>query len=327
MISRSEIIAQLLQYGHSKEQLEQMQTAELNKLFQKDSKARITEYLDAIKQSEQTEVAIEDDTGYIERQVGEIYYAVAGEEVSFARLYDAIEKIFDKCDLNETIELVLSQCSDKRYKQMSQITEVAYRMYQEILLAEIEKLCEFYPPQERFEQMKFYSSKRGNVMFLRNAIQTMRVAENQKSFSRIAQQKFAIIRDYYPDSMYETYEEFYENEEEKNEIIKSIMSLTSAYKRAQLKTKKFQVLKHIERVLLDDREREKEEKALIKQYTKKIGDAILEEDELMFGEIVKDALKVLDERDVQYIVEHFDISSNPLILQRFNIIMRDNRRN
>ena len=326
MISRSEIIAQLLQYGHSKEQLEQMQTAELNKLFQKDSKARITEYLDAIKQSEQTEVAIEDDTGYIERQVGEIYYAVAGEEVSFARLYDAIEKIFDKCDLNETIELVLSQCSDKRYKQMSQITEVAYRMYQEILLAEIEKLCEFYPPQERFEQMKFYSSKRGNVMFLRNAIQTMRVAENQKSFSRIAQQKFAIIRDYYPDSMYETYEEFYENEEEKNEIIKSIMSLTSAYKRAQLKTKKFQVLKHIERVLLDDREREKEEKALIKQYTKKIGDAILEEDELMFGEIVKDALKVLDERDVQYIVEHFDISSNPLILQRFNIIMRDNRR-
>lgn len=326
MISRSEIIAQLLQYGHSKEQLEQMQTAELNKLFQKDSKARITEYLDAIKQSEQTEVAIEDDTGYIERQVGEIYYAVAGEEVSFARLYDAIEKIFDKCDLNETIELVLSQCSDKRYKQMSQITEVAYRMYQEILLAEIEKLCEFYPPQERFEQMKFYSSKRGNVAFLRNAIQTMRIAENQKSFSRIAQQKFAIIRDYYPDSMYETYEEFYENEEEKNEIIKSIMSLTSAYKRAQLKTKKFQVLKHIERVLLDDREREKEEKALIKQYTKKIGDAILEEDELMFGEIVKDALKVLDERDVQYIVEHFDISSNPLILQRFNIIMRDNRR-
>ena len=326
MISRSEIIAQLLQYGHSKEKLEQMQTAELSKLFQKDSKARITEYLDAIKQSEQTEVAMEDDTSYIERQVGEIYYAVAGE-VNFVRLYEAIEKIFDKCDLNETIELVLSQCSDRQYKQMSQITEVAYRMYQEILLAEIEKLCEFYPPQERFEQMKFYSSKRGNVMFLRNAIQTMRVAENQKSFSRIAQQKFAIIRDYYPDSMYETYEEFYENEEEKNEIIKSIMSLTSAYKRAQLKTKKFQVLKHIERVLLDDREREKEEKALIKQYTKKIGDAILEEDELMFGEIVKDALKVLDERDVQYIVEHFDISSNPLILQRFNIIMRDNRRN
>ena len=325
MISRSEIIAQLLQYGHSKEKLEQMQTAELSKLFQKDSKARITEYLDAIKQSEQTEVTMEDDTSYIERQVGEIYYAVAGE-VNFVRLYEAIEKIFDKCDLNETIELVLSQCSDRQYKQMSQITEVAYRMYQEILLAEIEKLCEFYPPQERFEQMKFYSGKRGNVAFLRQVIQTMRITDNQKSFSRIAQQKFAIIRDYYPDSMYESYEEFYENEEEKNEIIQSIMSLTSAYKRSQLKTKKFQVLKHIERVLLDDREREKEEKALIKQYTKKIGDAILEEDELMFGEILKEALKVLDERDVQYIVEHFDISSNPLILQRFNIIMRDNRR-
>lgn len=36
-----------------------------------------------------------------------------------------------------------------------------------------------------------------------------------------------------------------------------------------LKAKKFQVLSHIERVLIEDRDREKEEKALIKQYTKK----------------------------------------------------------
>ncbi|TLD84101.1 hypothetical protein LS70_004000 [Helicobacter sp. MIT 11-5569] len=324
-MSRSEMIVQLIQYGHPKDTLEQMQTSDLESLFKQNSKTRISEYLESLKQNEPVEIAAEDNANFIDREMQNIYYAISGEEINFQRLYEAIEKIFDQYDLNETIELVLSQSSDKRYRQMTQITEIAYRAYQEALLAEIERLCEFYPPQERFEQMKFYSSKRGDVVFLRKSIQTMRFQSNQESFSRIAQQKFSIIHDYYPEMMYESYEEYYENDEEKDEIINRIMALTGAYKRVQLKTKKFQVLKHMESVLLKDKEREKEEKALIKQYVKRVGEAIAQEDELMFGEIIKEALKVLDERDVQYIVEHFDISSSPLILQRFNIIMRDNR--
>lgn len=325
MLSRNEIITHLMQYGHSKETLDKMQTLELECLFKQNSKTRITDYLEAIKQNEVVEIANEDEASHIEREVGKIYYAISGELINFTALYDAIEKIFDQYGLNETIELVLSQSSDKRYRQMTQIVEVAYRAYQEELLAEIERLCEFYPPQEKFEQMRFYSSRRGDVAFLRKSIQKMRIQSNQASFSRIAQQKFSIIHDYYPDMMYESYEEFYENDEEKDAIIERIMALTGAYKRQQLKAKKFQVLKHMERVLLRDKEREKEEKALIKQYIKKVGEAIAQEDELAFGEIIKEALKVLEERDVQYVVEHFDIASNPLILQRFNIIMRDNR--
>nr|WP_236033244.1 hypothetical protein [Helicobacter turcicus] len=319
------MITQLMQYGHSKDVLDKMQTMELEHLFKQNSKARITDYLEAVKQNEVVEIAAEDSTSYIEREVGNIYYAISGEIVNFASLYDAIEKIFDQYGLNEAIELVLAQSSDKRYRQMTQIVEIAYRAYQEALLAEIERLCEFYPPQERFEQMKFYGSRRGDVAFLRRSIQTMRLQNNQESLSRIAQQKFAIIHDYYPDIMYENYEGYYENDEEKDAIIERIMALTGAYKRPQLKTKKFQILKHMERVLLEDKEREKEEKALIKQYIKRVGETITQEDELMFGEIIKEALKVLDERDVQYIVEHFDISNSPLILQRYNIIMRDNR--
>lgn len=38
------------------------------------------------------------------------------------------------------------------------------------------------------------------------------------------------------------------------------MALTKAYTRPALKAKKFQVLSHIERVLIEDRDREKEEK-------------------------------------------------------------------
>ena len=325
MLSRSEIITHLMQYGYSKDALDKMQTMKLEHLFKQSSKTRITDYLEAIKQNETIKIATEEDTSYIESEVEKIYYAISGELVNFISLYDAIEKIFDQYGLNETIELILSQSNDKRYRQMTQIVEVAYRAYQEALLAEIERLCEFYPPQERFEQMKFYSARRGDVAFLRKSIQKMRFQNNQENLSRIAQQKFSIIHDYYPDIMYESYEEFYENDEEKEVIIKRIMALTGAYKRNQLKAKKFQILKHIERVLLQDKEREKEEKALIKQYIKKVGEAIAQEDELMFGEIIKEALKVLDERDVQYVVEHFDITSNPLILQRFNIIMRDNR--
>lgn len=325
-MNRREMIWQLSQYGHSKEKLESMTMSDLAKLFKKTSKDRIMDYMNALQADKEHEIIAEDDTNYIKRAVELVYHAISVEEINFAILYDAIEKIFEKYDLNETIELVLSQSSDKQYKQMTQITEVAYRAYQETLLDRIEKLCEFYPAEERFEQLKFYGDRREDVNFLRESIANMNAQNNQERLSKIALIKYDIIRDYFPDSMYENYEEFYENEEEKNDIIERIMALTKAYTRPVLKAKKFQVLSHIERVLLEDRNREKEEKALIKQYTKKIGDVILSEDELAFAMVLKEALSVLDERDVARIVGNFDISSNPILLQRFNVIMRDNRR-
>lgn len=326
MLSRNEILEKLIQYGHRKETLEKLHTSELNHIFKQESRKRITKYIDDMQKDDAMEIPVENNEDLIEREVGIIYHAISGDEVDFIQLYDAIERIFETYGLNETIELVLSQVSDKRYRQMTQIVELAYRAYQESLLDELEKLCEKYPMQEKFEQMKLYSDKRGDIAFLRETINTMQTQNNQESLSRIAQQKYAIIHEYYPDLMYESYEEYYENNEEKDAIIERILSLTNAYKRPQLKEKKFQILKHMERVLMDDKEREKEEKALIKQYTKIISDAILSEDEFVFGEALKDALKVLEERDVQYIIEHFDIASNPLMLQKYNIIMRENRR-
>lgn len=325
-MNRREIIWQLSQHGHSKEKLESMTMTDLAKLFKKASKERIINYMNSLRADKESEMIPEYDTNYIEREMELVYHAISVEEVNFAILYDAIEKIFEKYDLNEAIELVLSQSSDRQYKQMTQITEVAYRSYQEILLDRIEKLCEFYPAEERFEQLKFYGDRREDINFLRESIASMSAQNNQERLSRIALTKYDIIRDYFPDSMYENYEEFYENEEEKNDIIERIMALTKAYTRPALKAKKFQVLSHIERVLIEDRDREKEEKALIKQYTKKFGEIILSEDELAFAMMLKEALGVLDERDVARIIGNFDISSNPILLQRFNAIMRDNRR-
>ncbi len=325
-MNRREIIWQLSQYGHSKEKLESMPMTDLAKLFKQTSKERIVNYMNALRADKESEIIPEDETNYIEREMELVYHAISVEEVNFPILYDAIEKIFEKYDLNEAIELVLSQASDKQYKQMTQITEVAYRSYQEILLDRVEKLCEFYPAEERFEQLKFYGDRREDINFLRESIANMSASNNQERLSKIALLKYDIIRDYFPDSMYENYEEFYENEEEKNDIIDRIMALTKAYTRPALKAKKFQVLSHIERVLIEDRDREKEEKALIKQYTKKLGDVILSEDELAFAMMLKEALSVLDERDVARIIGNFDISSNPILLQRFNAIMRDNRR-
>ncbi|MDD6056399.1 MAG: hypothetical protein PUB96_07650 [Helicobacteraceae bacterium] len=325
MLSRQETIAQLAQYGHKKEQLEKMQTAELQHLFKQDSKKRILQYMQDLQENHEMDIPLEDTSDYIEKELSIVYRAISGDEIDFINLYEVVENIFETYGLNETIELVLSQASDKRYKQMTQVVELAFRAYQETLLDKIEELCENYPAQERFAQLKFYSDKRGDVVFLKESIKEMQKEQN-KTLSRIAQQKYEIIHDFYPDLMYESYEEFYENDAEKEAIINNILSLTNAYKRNALKEKKFQILKHMERVLMADKEREKEERALIKQHTKTINEAILSEDEFAFGEALKDALKVLEERDVQYIVEHFDITSNPLMLQKYNVIMRENRR-
>lgn len=325
VMERKELIWQLGKHGHSKDSLEAMPLNDLIKLFKKESKQAILDYMQLMKEDKQTENVIEDNEALIEEQLAEIRLAINGEMIDFKTLYESIEKIFAQYGLHETIELVLTQIRDGRYKQVTRIVELAYRAYQEKLLDKLEKLFEDYPQQERMEQMKFYGSKREDIQFLQETIQILENKKEKENLSRIAQLKYGIIRDYFPDSLYENYEEYYEDEEEKNKIIERIMKLTNAYKRPVLKKKRRQILQHIERVLLEDKEREKEEKNLIKKFTKQIGEAVSSEDEYEFSSVVKEALDKLDERDVRRIVFSFDISSNPILVQQFNILTREFR--
>lgn len=324
-MERKELIWQLKKHGHSQESLEAMPFNELVKLFKTESKRNILEYMQAIKEEKHTEIIAEDNTSLIEEELGKIRHSIIGEDINYEALYEGIENIFAHYGLNETIELVLTQVRDGRYKQITRIIELVYRAYQEELLDTLDQLFADYPQEERMEQMKFYSSKREDVQFLKETIRTIQSGNNQKNLSMIAQLKCEIIKDYFPDSLYENYEEYYENEEEKNEIIERIMKLTNAYKRPILKRKKRQVLQHIERVLIKDKEREKEEKILIKKYNKEIGEAITNEDELGFSNLIREALEVLDERDVRRIVSNLDISSNPVLSQYFNTILKEAR--
>ncbi|MDE5602434.1 MAG: hypothetical protein K2I71_00715 [Helicobacter sp.] len=324
-MERKEIIYQLSHYGYSKATLETMRTRDLVKLSKKISRNRILEFLEMTRGEKQVEIVSNNTSEYISEELENISRAVMREEIDFFTLYKAIEKIFFFYGLNEAIELILSQVSDKYYKQITRIIELVYRSYQESLLEEIEELCREYPPEEQYEQMKIYSDKREDIAFLRDAIQTMRKNNNQSKLTKISQLKFEIIHDYFPDSLYENYEEYYEDTDRKMKIIENIMSLTNAYKKATLKNKKIVVLKNIEAVLLKDRDREKEEKAMIKHYTKKFVEIINSEDELAFDISLKEALASLDERDVRKIIDTLDLSNNPILQQRYNILIRSHK--
>lgn len=324
-MDRREVIWQLSRHGHKKEDLELMPIKELSKLFKEETKKNILSYMDFVK-DDKADIVQEYSDDNVTREIAKISYCVIGDDINYPMLYDIVEKIFDEYELNETIELVLSQVKDKHYRQMTRIVEVAFRAYQESLLDKLDELCKNYPAEEKFEQLNLYSNKREDVNFLKHAIKKMEEENARLQLSKIAQLKFEIIRDYFPDSLYENYEDYYENDEEKNEIIERIMELTSAYKRPMLKTKKIQLLKHIERVLLEDKEREREEKILIKQFSMKIGDVMNGDDEYAFSRVIKEALDVLDERDVRKIVSNFDLASNPIFLQRFNVIVREHRK-
>ena len=324
MIERKEMIYQLSNYGYSKATLEVMSTRELIQLSKKIIKNRILEFLEMMPSEKQVEIISDNTSEYISKELENISHAIK-EEIDFFTLYEAIEKIFAFYGLNEAVELVLSQVSEKYYKQITQIIELVYRYYQESLLEEIEELCREYPPEEQYEQMSIYSKKREDIAFIRDIIHTMKKNNNQSKFTKISQLKFEIIHDYFPDFLYENYEEYYEDEDKKNQIIERIMSLTNAYKKAVLKNKKIVVLKNIEAVLLKDKDRENEEKTLIKDYTKKFAEIVNSEDELAFSILLKEALDLLDERDVKKIIDNFDLSNNPILQQRYNILLRNHK--
>ena len=232
-MDRKTLIWQLSKHGHSKDALEAMPLDDLMILFKKESQQMILGYMQLVKEDRQAENVIEDSEDIIGKQLAEIRRAISTENIDFKSLYKGIEKIFTQYGFNETTELVLTQVRDRRYKQVKRIVELAYRAYQEKLLDRLEGLFEDYPTQERMEQMRFYGERRENIHFLQETIQTLQSGKNKENLSKIAQLKYGIIKDYFPDSLYENYEEYYEDKEEKNEISHRKLALQDLFKKLE----------------------------------------------------------------------------------------------
>lgn len=322
---RKELIWQLKKHGIKGDKLEAMPTNELVELFKQESKKHLLEHLEYVKNKQKEVVLEEIEDNQSLKKLGQIKQLLAKEELEFIKLYELIEEFLEDYTLNEATDLILTQTSDRRYKQVTQIVELCFRSYQEKLLSRIEELCSSYPQEELSEQMKFYSKKREHIAFLRDTIKKMEANGTQEKLSNMAQYKFQILRDYYPDFLYENYENFYEDANKKEKVIDNILKLTNAYKRKVLKNKRLKTLEQIERVLINDRNKEREEKVLIKQFTKRFAEVIASEDEVAFGLIIKEALEVLDERDVRKIINNFDLGNNPMMIQQLNNALRGNK--
>lgn len=68
----------------------------LQNFFKHTSKERITEYMNTLRADKQTEIIPGEDSNNIEREMELVYHAISVEDINFAILYDAIEKILEK---------------------------------------------------------------------------------------------------------------------------------------------------------------------------------------------------------------------------------------
>ena len=323
MREKKRLIWQLEGHGYKKEELEKKSKDELILLFRESTKKMILNFLDETKDTVKIDMHIDDKGLDVKERIKEIHKEILGDEVDYPKLYAMIEVFFEDHSFHETSELILSKMHDRYYKRVATMIEVLYREYQEKLLDKLSQLLKNFPKEERLEQMKIYSKRREHLSFLRKRIKEL--TRDNENLSKISNLKFDIISNFYPEIMDDSYEESHENIEQKNQIVERILKLTKAYKAAQLKEKRIDNLIEIERVLIANNNQEKEEKSLIKGFTKEIEEVLNAEDEYAFVRILKEALSVLGEKDVRRMISQFDIASNPVMLRQFNTIMNDNR--
>lgn len=319
------MIWQLKKHGHNRDELDKMTTNELKAQIRADSKNFLHKYGEFISKASSGEIQIEENANAIEEYYDSVREAITGGgDVPYVELYDALERIWEKHSYAAARERILSGISDRFYKNVKRILEVSFRAYQERLLGEIADLCEYFPKEEMAGMMKHYEEKRESISYLRQTIIKMR--ERAQKLTQLARLKLNTLESYFPDSMYENYEDFYEDDTEKNIIIERIMGMTKAYKRPYLRNQRLKMLRHIEQVLSDNKDKEREERVLFRKYSKQIANAMMSEDEYRFGVIVREAMDYLDERDVRRIVTNYDINTNPVMLQQFNLVLREHRR-
>lgn len=319
-LNREELITQLTRHGHESFQLESMDSDALKALFEQET-------IDLIRQfplwlQDPNEANPLSSSFEAPPTLKEFWHLIKEHASDSGALYEVLERMVRLYDYSDIIDLLSNHTSDHIYRQLERMVRLKCREYQEWLLGEIERHYSDLPPEELFMQMCEYTSQRENIAKLKEVLTSLRNPAQQERIIRLAQIKNDLLKKHRSEEMEQFYKEFYENSEEKREVIAEILKLTNAYTSEKLKKMRVDDLHEMRTILIESQEEERREKKKIKHFLKLFEESIYQDDEDAFDALCRHALTELNGEQMQKIVDFMEVS-NTLFAQRLKNLLKE----
>lgn len=155
------------------------------------------------------------------------------------------------------------------------------------------------PAEEAQTLLKFYYDKKDNLIELKDIYTRSNDKKYLSQIYEIACMKLHIVRDYMPKELEETYRVYYDNSQEKIELIKQILSISNGFEKGYLLGLSMHDLGELLIQIQEELQKKKKEEEEVKMYFDEFKNALHSTKEEMFLEVCIDAASALSRERFQ----------------------------
>lgn len=189
-------------------------------------------------------------------------------------------------------EVVANTLPAHKIEKALLILEIKYRQYQEIIIEQIaQKIATFMPKEECATFMLFIENNREEVELLKDIFKQISDNKTMQNIGRVTNIKKLIISEFMPRDMEKNYKQFFNNSKDKQELVRRLRQISSAYSKKQLddmtKEDLIDILNSIRQKEIDD----KKDKDDYAKYLEAFRLAIYDNDDDRFDTLVIQVLE------------------------------------
>lgn len=254
------------QNGYTPEQLSTMEKEEILATYTKLTKEFIEAYEDAIQKK--LNIGSEDKEPDDDLHIKQDLIKIINDDNS--QIYETLDDYVGSYDKEELADVLAIQDKEAKITKIKKMVRVKICEIQEFWLEEIEKNIKNLPEEEQFNLMHYYGNKKNNLKALRRIYTKSKDSKYLQKLQEISDSKINIIKEYMPEKMEENYKIFFNQSEEKKELVNKIYKLSQAEKKEHLMSLSMQDLNKLHSVLEEEIRKEQEEIKKSDRYIRKI---------------------------------------------------------
>ena len=206
--------------------------------------------------------------------------------------YSAFNEVLWQYSYATIHEVVANTLPAHKIEKALLILDIKYRQYQEIIIEQIsQKIATFMPKEECASFMLFIENNRNEVELLKDILAQLNDNKISHNISKITNAKKYIISEFMPRDMEKNYKQFFNNAKDKQELVRRLRGISSAYSKKQLddmtKEDLIDILNSIRQKEIDD----KKDKDDYAKYLEAFRLAIYDNDDSRFDALVIQVLE------------------------------------
>lgn len=215
------------------------------------------------------------------------------------KIYEMLDEYIENYSVREVAEVIFMKTKHTKIAKLEKMMRIKRSQLQELWLEALERNLSTLPTEEAQTLLKFYYDKKDNLIELKDIYTRSNDKKYLSQIYEIACMKLHIVRDYMPKELEETYRVYYDNSQEKIELIKQILNISNGFEKGYLLGLSMHDLGELLIQIQEELQKKKKEEEEVKMYFDEFKDALHSTKEEMFLEVCIDAASALSRERFQ----------------------------